>query len=111
MQFCFPPAFPSAVHGCQCLGQQGQPLCGLSYAPIRFGQQGKIIRSVLPLPVAWWAAGPAHLRRPFCPLSLGTERPTPQDGRLRQVLCKPLLGRERHQGLCPLYVACCSQRN
>jgi hypothetical protein len=103
MQFHSPPARPSAVHGRQRLGQQGQPLCGLSYAPIRLGQQGKIIRPLLLGPrglVGCQAL--AHLRRPFCPLSLSSEGPTPHDCRLRQHFCKPLLVHKHHARLYPL---------
>ena len=35
-------------------------------------------------------------------MSLGSKHPTPYDWRLRHVLCKSLLGRERHQGFGPL---------
>ena len=48
--------------------------------------------------------GPSASAPSLLPLVPGRRRPTPHDGRLRQVLCKPLLGRERHQGLCPLPV-------
>ena len=44
----------------------------------------------------------AELRNPLVALPLRHQRPAPADHALREAERKPLLGRERHHGFCPL---------
>src|SRR5215510_9519923 len=102
MQLCLPQALPRCVYCCQRLGQRAEPCLWLPHLPICLGEHEQKTRSV-PFPSRSLHSGQplVELSNPLLPLSLHGECPPSHEHSQRQVLCKPVLSRERHACLCP----------
>src|SRR5262249_61876838 len=107
----FSPCLPWTVSHPQHLGQPGKPGLVLSYLRIGFGRQGQTIRPKYLCPCGTPASQASlYLGYAFLPWPLsGTRRSIPRGqcppsyGRPScYPECKPLLGAEGYEGLCPL---------
>src|SRR5215471_9693269 len=111
MQLDFPAALPCIVYHRERLGQPDETRLALAHLGIGLGQQGQTIRPKYLCP----RGSPGrqallYLGYAFLPLPLSCtrlsiplgQRPTSHGRPSRYPECKPLLGREGYERLCPL---------